>query len=102
MKKLLGIVVLCLLLSSISYSDIKSNAREMMQKARTCYFSLPSYGQDGAIDHYLDAMKYFNDAVKEDNMNDPRGLASIFYRNAIAYAGIVLQVGNAWGSPDCW
>ena len=41
-------------------------------------------------------MTYWNDAVKEDNMGDPRRLASAFYRNAIAYGGVVLQIGNAY------
>ena len=101
MKKLLGIVVLGLLWCNISYSDIKSDARETMLKARACYLSLPSYAQEGAVDSYLDAMTYWNDAVKEDNMGDPRGLASAFYRNAIAYGGVVLQIGNAYGSQAC-
>ena len=101
MKKLLGILVLGLLWCNISYSDIKSDARETMIKARACYLSLPSYGQEGAVDSWLDAMKYWNDAVKEEDMGDLRGLASAFYRNANAYAGVVLQIGNAYGSQAC-
>jgi len=101
MKKLLGIVVLGLLWCNISYSDTKSDAKEMIIKARACYLSLPSYAQEGAVDSWLDAMTYFNDAVKEDNMGDPRSLASSFYRNATAYAGVVLQIGNAFGSQAC-
>ena len=101
MKKLLGIVVLGLLWCNISYSDIKSDAREMILKANECYLSLPSYAQEGAVDSYLDAMTYWNDAVKEDDIGDPRGLASAFYRNAIAYGRVVLQIGNAYGSQAC-
>ena len=46
-------------------------------------------------------MTYWNDAVKEDDMGDQRGLASAFYRNASAYAGVVLQIGSAYGSQAC-
>ena len=101
MKKLLAIVVLGLLWFNISYSDIKSDARETILKVNACYSSLPSYAQKGAVDSYLDAMTYWNDAVKEENMGDPRRLASAFYRNAIAYGGVVLQIGNAYGSQAC-
>ena len=101
MKKFLGIVVLGLFWCNISYSDIKSDTKVNVLKAQECYFSLPSYAQDGAIDSWLDTKKYWNDAVKEDNMGDPRGLASVFYRNANAYAGVVLQIGNAYGSQVC-
>ncbi len=45
--------------------------------------------------------KYWNDAVKEEDMGDPRNLASAFYRNAGAYAGVVLQIGSAYGSQSC-
>ena len=54
----------------------------MTSKAQECFFSLPSYAQDGAIDSWIDTKKYFNDAIKEENMGDPRNLASIFYKNA--------------------
>lgn len=101
MKKLLGITVLGLLWCNISYSDTKSDAKEMIIKARACYLSLPSYAQEGAVDSWLDAMTYWNDAVKEDDMGDQRGLASAFYRNASAYAGVVLQIGSAYGSQAC-
>ena len=101
MKKLLAIVVLGLMHCNISYSDIKSDARETMLKARACYLSLPSYAQEGAVDSWLDALTYWNDAVKEENMGDPRALASAFYRNANAYGGVVLQIGNAYGSQAC-
>ena len=101
LKKLLGIMVLGLLWCNISYSDIKSDAKETILKVRACYFSLPSYAQDGAVDSYLDAMTNWNDAVKEENMGDPRKLASVFYRNAILYGGVVLQIGNAYGGQAC-
>ena len=101
MKKLLAIVVLGLFWYNNSYSDIKSDAREMIQRASACYSSLPSYAQEGAVKSYLDAMTYWNDAVKEENMGDPRRLASAFYRNAIAYGGVVLRIGNAYSSKAC-
>ena len=101
MKKILAIVVLGFLWCNNSYSDIKSDAKEMIERASACYSSLPSYAQKGAVESYLDAMTYWNDAVKEDNMGDPRRLASAFYRNAIAYSGVVLQIGNAYRSKAC-
>ena len=101
MKKLLGIVVLGFLYCNISYSGTKSEAAEMVLKAEACYSSLPSYAQEGAIDSYLETIKYWNDAVKSENMGDPQGLASTFYRNASLYAGVVLQIGNAYGSQLC-
>jgi len=45
--------------------------------------------------------KYLNDAIKEENMGDPRNLADVFYRNAGLYAGVVLQIGSAYGNPSC-
>ena len=53
------------------------------------------------IDSWLDAKKYLNDAIKEDNMGDPRNLAGAFYRNAGLYAGVVLQIGSAYGNQNC-
>ena len=95
-----------ILISSVFYtssskSDMKSETYNLVLKAQECYFSLPSYAQEGAIASWLDTKKYWNDAVKEDNMGDPRSLASAFYRNAGAYAGVVLQIGNAYGSKSC-
>ena len=101
MKKLFLLILFGSMWCNISYSDIKSDASEMIQKANACYLSLPSYAQEGAVESYLDAMTYWNDAVKEDNMGDPRRLASAFYRNAIAYGGVVLRIGNAYGSQAC-
>ena len=86
---------------SSSKADIKTETYNLVLKAQDCYFSLPSYAQDGAIDSWLDTKKYWNDAVKEENMGDPRNLAGPFYRNARAYAGVVLQVGSAYGSQSC-
>ena len=89
------------LYSNISFADVKNDAKVMVDKAQECYFSLPSYAQDGAIDSWIDTKRYFNDAVKEENMGDPRNLALIFYRNAIIYAGVVHKIGNAFGSQLC-
>ena len=89
------------LYSNISFADVKNDAKVMVYKAQECYFSLPSYAQDGAIDSWIDTKRYFNDAVKEENMGDPRNLELIFYRNAIIYAGVVLKIGNAYGSQLC-
>ena len=35
------------------------------------------------------------------NMGDPRNLAGAFYNNARAYAGVVLQIGSAYGNQNC-
>jgi len=101
MNKLFISIILMFLYSNISFADVKNDAKVMVYKAQECYFSLPSYAQDGAIDSWIDTKRYFNDAVKEENMGDPRNLALIFYRNAIIYAGVVLKIGNAYGSQLC-
>ena len=102
MKKVLIFLVLNLFIFVLpAKANIKQEAYQLVLKAQNCYFSLPSYAQDGAIDSWLETKKYWNDAVKEDNMGDPRNLAYPFYRNAKAYAGVVLQIGNAYGNSAC-
>ena len=86
---------------NISNADIKSENYNLVLKAQNCFISLPSYAQEGAIKSWLDAKKYLNDAIKEENMGDPRNLAGVFYRNAGLYAGVVLQIGSAYGNPSC-
>lgn len=101
MKKFILHLILSLFITQNVYADMKNETYNLVLKAQDCYFSLPSYAQDGAIDSWLDTKKYWNDAVKEDNMGDPRNLASAFYRNAQAYAGVVLQIGSAYNSQSC-
>jgi len=101
MKKIYSLVILTLITSSLAYADFKSDIATMVYKAQECYFSLPSYAQDGAIDSWLETKKWWNDAVKEENMGDPRNLATPFYNNAKSYAGVVLQIGSAYGSKVC-
>lgn len=101
MKKIYTFILLTFVCTNIAYADLKSETQTMVYKAQECYFSLPSYAQDGAIDSWLDTKKWWNDAVKEDKMGDPRGLATPFYNNAYSYAGIVLQIGSAYGSQVC-
>ena len=101
MKKFILPLILSLFITQNVYADMKNETYNLVLKAQDCYFSLPSYAQDGAIDSWLDTKKYWNDAVKEDNMGDPRNLASAFYRNAQAYAGVVLQIGSAYNSQSC-
>ena len=101
MKKIILVIIFSFSFIKLSYADLRSEAQSMVYKAQECYFSLPSYGQDGAIDSWLDTKKWWNDAVKEENMGDPRGLAQPFYNNAKAYAGVVLQIGSAYGSQVC-
>ena len=102
MKKVLIFLILNIFIFALPVNaNIKQEAHQLVLKAQNCYFSLPSYAQDGAIDSWLDTKKYWNDAVKEDNMGDPRNLAYPFYQNAKAYAGVVLQIGNAYGNPAC-
>jgi hypothetical protein len=108
MKKLISISFFTIVLisnlvffTSSSKADMKTQTYSFVLKAQKCYLSLPSYAQDGAIDSWLEAKKYWNDAVKETNMGDPRNLASVFYRNAELYSGVVLQIGSAYGSRSC-
>ena len=108
MKKIISIPLFTIVLISnlffytpSSKADIKNKTYKLVLKAQECYFSLPSYAQDGAIDSWIDTKKYWNDAVKEEKMGDSRNLASAFYRNARAYAGVVLQIGSAYGRQSC-
>ncbi len=108
MKKITSISLFSLVLifnlvfyTTGSNADFKNETYNLVQKAQNCYFSLPTYAQEGVIDSYLDTEKYWNDAVKEDKMGDPRNLANAFYRNAQLYAGVVLQIGSAYGSQSC-
>ena len=101
MKKLFFSSIFVIFSFNTSIADMKSESYNLVLKAQNCYFSLPSYAQEGAIDSWLDAKKYLNDAIKEDNMGDPRNLAGAFYRNAGLYAGVVLQIGSAYGNQNC-
>ena len=101
MKKIFTFIILTFITSNLAYADLKSDVATMVYKAQECYFSLPSYAQDGAIDSWIETKKWWNDAVKEENMGDPRNLAGAFYRNAGAYAGVVLQIGSAYGNKNC-
>ena len=101
MKKLFLSSIIVIFNINISIADMKSETYSLVLKAENCYFSLPSYAQESAIDSFLDAKKYLNDAIKEDNMGDPRNLAGTFYRNARLYAGVVLQIGSAYGNQNC-
>ena len=101
MKKIYSLVILTLITSSLAYADFKSDIATMVYKAQECYLSLSRYAQDGAIDSWLETKKWWNDAVKEENMGDPRNLATPFYNNAKSYAGVVLQIGSAYGSKVC-
>ena len=101
MKKLFLSSIIVIFCINISIADMKSETYSLVLKAENCYFSLPSYAQESAIDSFLDAKKYLNDAIKEDNMGDPRNLAGTFYRNARLYAGVVLQIGSAYGNQNC-
>ena len=95
------IIIFSIFYISSLKADMKNDTYNLVLKAQNCYFSLPSYAQKGVIDSWLDVKKYWNDAVKEDNMGDPRNLAGAFYRNAKAYAGVVLQIGSAYGNQNC-
>ena len=101
MKKFLLSFIIAIFCFNISIADMKTDTYNLVLKAQNCYISLPSYAQEGAIESWLDTKKYFNDAVKEENMGDPRNLAGVFYRNARLYAGVVLQIGSAYGNPSC-
>ena len=100
-RKFFFIIIFSFLCISSSKADMRNETYNLVLKAQECYFSLPSYAQDSAIDSWLDRKQYWNDASKEENMGDPRNLAAVFYRNAGAYAGVVLQIGSAYGNQKC-
>jgi hypothetical protein len=51
---------------------------------------LLTYAQDGAEDSWIDTKKNLNDSIKVENIDNPINLASIFYKNAKIYAGVVI------------
>ena len=54
MRKIYTFILLTFVCTNIAYADLKSEAQTMVYKAQECYFSLPSYAQDGAIDSWLE------------------------------------------------
>tara|TARA_B100001057_G_C22857363_1_gene953165 strand:- start:2719 stop:3051 length:333 start_codon:yes stop_codon:yes gene_type:complete len=95
------VILFPLFCNSLTIADMKNETYNLVLKAERCYFSLPSYAQEGTYRSWIDTKKYWNDAVKEENMGDPRNLAGAFYNNARAYARVVLQIGSAYGNQNC-
>jgi hypothetical protein len=82
--------------------NLRNEAANAVNMAATCYRSLPSHAQSGAVNSMLDARKYFNDAVAYSNMDERyRSMSRPFFNNAISYSNVVMQIGRAYGSKSC-
>tara|TARA_B100000575_G_C22821552_1_gene483119 strand:+ start:272 stop:577 length:306 start_codon:yes stop_codon:yes gene_type:complete len=101
MKKIIFILFLLILFTQTSYAVSFKDAKLAVQKARTCYLSLPSNYRDAVSKSYYDASKYLSDGRKYFNIKGQERLASAFFRNAKVYADLVLRVGRNMGSRSC-
>ena len=55
--KFFFIIIFTFLYISSSKADMRNETYNLVLKAKECYFSLPSYAQEGAIDSWLDTKK---------------------------------------------
>ena len=101
MKKIIFILFLSSFLAHTSYAVSLKEASSAVQKARTCYLSLPSNYRSAVSKSYFDASNYLSDGRKYLNMKGQERLALAFFRNAKVYADLVLQVGRNMGSRSC-
>ena len=101
MKKIIFILFLSSFFTHTSYAVSLKDATLAVQKARTCYLSLPSNYRSAVSKSYYDASNYLTDGRKYLNMNGQERLAFAFFRNAKVYADLVLQVGRNMGSRSC-
>ena len=101
MKKIPLILFISIFFSQTSFAVSFKEARLSVQKARTCYLSLPSNYRSAVSKSYYDASNYLSDGRKYLNMKGQERLASAFFRNAKVYADLVLQVGRNMGSRSC-
>ena len=101
MKKILIFVFLSSFFTQTSYAVSFKDAKIAVQKARSCYLSLPSNYRSAVSKSYYDASNYLSDGRKYLNMKGQERLASAFFRNAKVYADLVLQVGRNMGSRSC-
>ena len=101
MKKIIFILFLSSFFTHTSYAVSLKDASLAVQKARTCYLSLPSNYRSAVSKSYYDASNYLTDGRKYLNMNGQERLAFAFFRNAKVYADLVLQVGRNMGSRSC-
>ena len=101
MKKIIFILFLSSFFTHTSYAVSLKDASLAVQKARTCYLSLPSNYRSTVSKSYFDASNYLSDGRKYLNMKGQERLALAFFRNAKVYADLVLQVGRNMGSRSC-
>tara|TARA_B100001248_G_C27093120_1_gene323550 strand:- start:165 stop:470 length:306 start_codon:yes stop_codon:yes gene_type:complete len=101
MKKIIFILFLSSFFTHTSYAVSLKEASLAVQKARTCYLSLPSNYRSAVSKSYFDASNYLSDGRKYLNMKGQERLALAFFRNAKVYADLVLQVGRNMGSRSC-
>lgn len=101
MKKIIFILFLSSFFTHTSYAVSLKEASLAVQKARTCYLSLPSNYRSAVSKSYFDASNYLSDGRKYLNMKGQERLAIAFFRNAKVYADLVLQVGRNMGSRSC-
>ena len=101
MKKIIFILFLSSFFTHTSYAVSLKDATLAVQKARTCYLSLPSNYRSAVSKSYFDASNYLSDGRKYLNMKGQERLASAYFRNARVYADLVLQVGRNMGSRSC-
>ena len=101
MKKIIFILFLSSFFTHTSYAVSLKDASLAVQKARTCYLSLPSNYRSAVSKSYFDASNYLSDGRKYLNMKGQERLALAFFRNAKVYADLVLQVGRNIGSRSC-
>ena len=101
MKKIIFILFLSSFFTHTSYAVSLKEASLAVQKARTCYLSLPSNYRSAVSKSYFDASNYLSDGRKYLNMKGQERLALALFRNAKVYADLVLQVGRNMGSRSC-
>ena len=101
MKKIIFILFLSSFFTHTSYAVSLKDATLAVQKARTCYLSLPSNYRSAVSKSYFDASNYLSDGRKYLNMKGQERLASAYFRNSKVYADLVLQVGRNMGSRSC-
>lgn len=101
MKKIILFFAVYFLSSVGVYAVTPQQAYNQVQRAKNCYYSLPSDYRSSVSRSYYDARKYLRDASKYQNMNGYQHMARAYYDNAYTYANIVLQIGRSMGSRSC-
>jgi hypothetical protein len=82
--------------------DLQKKAAKAVDAASVCYRSLPSDAQSSTVKTYLEALTYYDDAVKYLNMDqNQKYLAISYFEFAINSSQFVMQIGQAYGSRSC-